>query len=41
VIPCHYATFGLLEPTADKFIEEMKGAPAKVLVPERGVAVEL
>jgi L-ascorbate metabolism protein UlaG (beta-lactamase superfamily) len=41
VIPCHYATFGLLEATPDKFIEEMKGAAAKVLVPERGAAVEL
>ena len=41
VIPCHYATFGLLDQTADRFSEEMKGATAKVLVPERGVAVEL
>jgi L-ascorbate metabolism protein UlaG (beta-lactamase superfamily) len=41
VIPCHYATYGLLEPTAEKFSEEMKGGTAKVLVPERGVAVEL
>ncbi len=41
VIPCHYATFGLLEQTADKFIAEMKGAKAKVLVPERGQPVTL
>ena len=41
VIPCHYGTFGLLDQTADKFIAEMRGAEAKVLVPERGVAVEL
>ena len=41
VIPCHYGTFGLLDATPDKFIEEMKGASAKVLVPERGVPVEL
>jgi L-ascorbate metabolism protein UlaG (beta-lactamase superfamily) len=41
VIPCHYGTFGLLDPTADKFITEMKGAKTQVLVPERGVAVEL
>ena len=25
-IPCHYGTFGLLDPTADKFIAEMEGA---------------
>jgi len=41
VIPCHYGTFGLLDATPDKFIAEMKGAKAKVLAPERGVAVEL
>jgi L-ascorbate metabolism protein UlaG (beta-lactamase superfamily) len=41
VIPAHYATFGLLDPDADRFVAEMKGSKAKVLVPERGVAVEL
>jgi L-ascorbate metabolism protein UlaG (beta-lactamase superfamily) len=37
-IPCHYATFGLLEPNADKFVAEMKGASTKVIVPEKGKA---
>jgi L-ascorbate metabolism protein UlaG (beta-lactamase superfamily) len=41
VIPCHYGTFGLLDATADKFIDAMKGAGTKVLVPERGEAVSL
>ncbi|HVY21502.1 MAG TPA: metal-dependent hydrolase [Bauldia sp.] len=41
VVPCHYGTFGLLDQTPDKFIAEMKGATAKVVVPERGAAVEL
>lgn len=41
VIPCHYGTFDLLDPNAEKFVEEMKGAAAKVLVPERGQAAEL
>jgi L-ascorbate metabolism protein UlaG (beta-lactamase superfamily) len=41
VIPAHYATFGMIEQSADKFIAEMKGAQARVLVPERGSAVEL
>lgn len=36
VIPCHYATFPLIDPTADKFVDEMKGSKTKVLVPERG-----
>ncbi|MEM6676552.1 MAG: metal-dependent hydrolase [Pseudomonadota bacterium] len=30
-IPCHYATFPLLEPSADAFVEKM--APATVIVP--------
>jgi L-ascorbate metabolism protein UlaG (beta-lactamase superfamily) len=41
VVPCHYATFGLLDPNPDKFIGEMKGAKTVVLVPERGKAVTL
>ena len=40
-IPCHYATFGLIDPTADLFIAEMAGSTTQVLVPERGVAVEM
>ena len=41
-IPCHYATFdGWLDANADKFIAEMKGSKTKVLVPERGAAVDL
>ncbi|MEJ0013626.1 MAG: metal-dependent hydrolase [Bauldia sp.] len=41
VVPCHYGTFGLLDATPDKFIGEMKGGKAKVVVPERGTAVTL
>jgi L-ascorbate metabolism protein UlaG (beta-lactamase superfamily) len=41
VIPAHYATFELLDPDAEKFIAAMKNEGAKVLVPERGVAVEV
>jgi L-ascorbate metabolism protein UlaG (beta-lactamase superfamily) len=41
VIPAHYATFPLIDATADRFVAEMKGSKTKVLVPERGVAVEL
>ena len=33
--------FGLLDPDAEKFIAAMKNEKAKVLVPERGVAVAL
>lgn len=41
VIPCHYGTFPIIDQTADAFVTEMKGSKANVLVPERGVAVEL
>jgi L-ascorbate metabolism protein UlaG (beta-lactamase superfamily) len=40
VIPCHYGTFPIIDQTADAFIAEMKGSKAKVVVPERGAAVE-
>lgn len=40
-IPCHWGTFGLIAPTPDAFVEAMQGAAAKVLVPEKGVAVTL
>ena len=38
VIPCHYATFPILEPNADKFVAELKGSSTKVIVPEKGKA---
>ncbi len=41
VIPCHYATFPIIDQTPDKFIAEMGEAEAQVLVPERGKPVEL
>jgi L-ascorbate metabolism protein UlaG (beta-lactamase superfamily) len=41
VIPCHYATFPIIDQTADKFVAEMKGSKTRVLVPERGTPVEL
>ncbi len=41
VIPCHYATFPIIDQTPDMFIAEMRQAEAKVLVPERGKPVEL
>ena len=38
VIPCHYGTFPIIEPNADKFVAEMTGDKAKVIVPEKGKA---
>lgn len=36
VVPCHYGSFPIVEPTADKFLAEMKGSGTKVIVPEKG-----
>jgi L-ascorbate metabolism protein UlaG (beta-lactamase superfamily) len=36
VVPCHYATYPMLEPNADKFVADMKGSTTKVIVPEKG-----
>jgi L-ascorbate metabolism protein UlaG (beta-lactamase superfamily) len=37
-IPCHYGTFPIIEPNADKFVAALKGEPVKVIVPEKGKA---
>ena len=37
-IPCHFGTFPIIDPNADKFVAEMKGAKTKVVVPEKGKA---
>jgi L-ascorbate metabolism protein UlaG (beta-lactamase superfamily) len=36
VVPCHYGSFPIIEPNADKFVAEMKGHATKVIVPEKG-----
>jgi L-ascorbate metabolism protein UlaG (beta-lactamase superfamily) len=40
VIPCHYGSFGIIDPNAEKFVAAMAGGATKVVVPEKGVAVE-
>lgn len=35
-VPCHYATFGALDQTPDKFIDGMDGSGVKILVPVIG-----
>lgn len=37
-IPCHYGTFPIIEPNADKFVAALKGDKTKVIVPEKGKA---
>jgi L-ascorbate metabolism protein UlaG (beta-lactamase superfamily) len=41
IVPCHYGTFPVLDQSADKFLAEMGADKDKVLVPERGKAVEV
>ncbi len=36
VFPCHYGSFPIVDPTADKFVAEMKGHATRVIVPEKG-----
>jgi len=41
VVPCHYATFGLLVPDAEGFKAQVTKAKSKVVVPEKGKAFEV
>ena len=41
VLPCHYATFPMIDQTAEKFVTEMEGSATKVLTPKVGGTVEL
>ena len=41
VIPCHYGTFPIIEPTADKFLEAMQEDADKVSVMELGQTLQL
>ena len=40
-IPCHYGSFPIIEPNADKFVAEMKGHATAVVVPEKGKPVSV
>jgi L-ascorbate metabolism protein UlaG (beta-lactamase superfamily) len=39
VIPCHYGSFPIIEPNADKFAAAMAGHSTRVIVPEKGKPV--
>lgn len=41
VIPCHYGSFPIIDQTPDKFVAEMQGHSTKVIVPEKGKAVDV
>ena len=41
VIPCHYGSFRIIEPNADRFVAAMEGSGTQVIVPQKGMAVRL
>lgn len=41
VIPCHYGSFPVLEPNADRFVEAMAGSGLQVIVPHKTVGVRI
>ena len=41
VIPCHYGSFPIIEPTADRFVAGMDGHSTQVIVPHKTVGVRI
>lgn len=41
VVPCHYGSFGIIDQTADKFVQGMEGSGARVIVPKPGEAFDV
>jgi L-ascorbate metabolism protein UlaG (beta-lactamase superfamily) len=41
VIPCHYGSFGLVLPDADRFVAAMEGKGTQVIVPNKTVGVRI
>lgn len=41
VIPCHYGSFPIIEPTADRFVAALEGSSVQVVVPHVTTAVTL
>ncbi|MEN3930941.1 metal-dependent hydrolase [Microvirga sp. W0021] len=41
VIPCHYGSFPIIEPNADKFVAAMDDSGIQVIVPQKGLRVTI
>jgi L-ascorbate metabolism protein UlaG (beta-lactamase superfamily) len=41
VIPCHYASFGMIDQTAEKFAAGMDGSGIDVVLPKIGEARDI
>ncbi len=39
VIPCHYGSFPIVDPSADRFVAALDGSGVQVIVPHKGTAV--
>ena len=40
-IPCHYGSFPIIEPTADRFVAAMEGSGTQVIIPQKGMSVRV
>jgi hypothetical protein len=40
-IPCHYGSFPVIEPNADRFVAAMAGSGTQVVVPHKTVGVRI
>lgn len=40
-IPCHYGSFPIIDQTAEKFVEGLKGASTKTVVPKVGETISV
>lgn len=41
VIPCHYGSFPIIEPTADRFVALLEGSGIQVIVPQKTMPVRI
>ena len=41
IIPCHYGTFPIIDPTADKFLEELGGQSSRAAVMQVGESIDV
>ena len=41
VVPCHFASFSMVDQSADKFVTGMEGGATEVLLPKIGEAIEI
>jgi L-ascorbate metabolism protein UlaG (beta-lactamase superfamily) len=40
-IPCHYGSFPIIEPNADRFVAALDGKGTQVIVPQKNTAIRI